>query len=444
MSTISFGGLASGLDTGSIVSELVEIRRQPIYNLQTRIDSYNLQKTALTDMQTRLEALMGAAEALDSPQEFASLAAISSNEALASATAGSNAVPGIYDIQVNALATAQKSLSTGYDSMLTDVGTGLVSIGSGGESYSIVLEEGASTLADLRDAINASGAPVYASIMYDGSETGGYHLSLTAQETGTENTFTVGAGGLSGGAGLSLSTVTTASNAEILIDTLTITSQSNQISNAIQDVTLDLNSASPGTVFTLQVQTDPSLLEDQVQTFVDAYNDFYEFIGLQSAEGGTLRGNSLMRDLDNKIASMISSPAGGVLGDFTMMSQVGLGLSDDNLLEFDIDKFNGAVGEDFIAVRNLFAGNGTTDGIMDTLAASIDAMTDSVDGRFKIALDAITKRIDRCEDSIERYEKSVANYEELLNRKFSAMETIISQWNAQGNSYSALSDFDQE
>ncbi len=433
MSTISFGGLASGIDTGSIISELLEIKRQPIYRLEATIQNWQAQQTATEQLKARVEALRLAAADLDDPQEFASLSAISSNEALVSATAGSTAMPGSFDMTVNSLAAAQKDMSQGFDSLLTEVGTGLLSIGSGGESVSIVLEAGANSLADVRDAINASGAAVYATIMYDGSETGGYHLVLTAEETGTDSTFNVGAGGLSGGAGLTLNTVTAAANAEVVIDTLTISSQTNTIANAIQGVTLDLQGAEPGTVLTLDVATDPTLLEDQVQSLVDAYNDLYSFIETQSAEGGILRGNALLRDVSSQVATWMSSPVTAATGNVAMLSQVGLSLGDGNLLEFELDTFNESVAGDFIAVRDLFAGIGENEGVMDRVEGMIDAMTDSIDGRFKLAAEGFDARIENAEDSIERYELSVSNYETLLAAKFTAMESIIAQLNVQSS-----------
>jgi len=36
MSTFSFGGIATGLDTGAIVAQLVAIKRQPIVRLEQR------------------------------------------------------------------------------------------------------------------------------------------------------------------------------------------------------------------------------------------------------------------------------------------------------------------------------------------------------------------------------------------------------------------------
>jgi len=70
---------------------------------------------------------------------------------------------------------------------------------------------------------------------------------------------------------------------------------------------------------------------------------------------------------------------------------------------------------------------------MDRVEGMIDAMTDSIDGRFKLAAEGFDARIENAEDSIERYELSVSNYETLLAAKFTAMESIIAQLNVQSS-----------
>ena len=139
MSTISFGGLASGLDTGAIIEALLEIRRQPIVRLENNIKTYESQQKAIAELESRAKALQSAAEAFDTPEEFASIAALSSHEDLLSATAGSLAMPGSFSITVNSLATAQKDISQGYDSLLSSVGTGDISITVGGETTTVSL-----------------------------------------------------------------------------------------------------------------------------------------------------------------------------------------------------------------------------------------------------------------------------------------------------------------
>ena len=65
MSSVSFSGLATGLDTGSIISQLVELKRAPIYRLQKDKKSYQDQISSLATLKTKLLALQTAARKLD-------------------------------------------------------------------------------------------------------------------------------------------------------------------------------------------------------------------------------------------------------------------------------------------------------------------------------------------------------------------------------------------
>ena len=61
------------------------------------------------------------------------------------------------------------------------------------------------------------------------------------------------------------------------------------------------------------------------------------------------------------------------------------------------------------------------------------SMTDPIDGLFRISNDALNKKIDYADQSIERYERSIESYQLTLERRFTAMEQMVSQLQAQGN-----------
>ena len=64
---ISFGGLASGLDTKAIISALVAIERRPILALEQKKTGYGKQKTLFGDLKGLLDKLTTAAKALQNP-----------------------------------------------------------------------------------------------------------------------------------------------------------------------------------------------------------------------------------------------------------------------------------------------------------------------------------------------------------------------------------------
>ncbi|MCP4145502.1 MAG: flagellar filament capping protein FliD [bacterium] len=436
MSVISFGGLASGLDTGSIIAQLLAVRSQPMYRLQAQNDLYESQQKAVDILKGYCSELMATVQDLDSGSDFGAFTATSANESIFTATASSFASPGSYDITVNALANAQKSISQGFDSLSTPVGTGAVGIVIDGVSTDITIDSENNTLDGLRTAINNSGLAVNASIIYDGNETGGYHLVLTSSETGTDNAFTV-LPNLSGGTAPVFSEIETASNAEVIIDTVTVSSQTNSVTSALTGISLNLLSADVGQSTELIISTDGEAIEGKIQSFVDAYNALYNYMEDQKLEGADLRGNSILRSVSSRINMIMTNSLEGM--DISMLYQIGIKQSENNLLEFDSTTFNEMLADDYNGVQNLFVSNEVSSGPVYLLGIALDDMTDSVDGIFKYSNDSFNNRIEQNETSIERYQESLDSYEQMLAAKFHAMEQLIAGFNAQGNYLSAFS-----
>jgi flagellar hook-associated protein 2 len=431
MSSISFGGLATGLDTGAIIDALMEIRRQPIVRLQARQTLYESQKEALGTLKTKLLALQTAAKDLDTFTEFASYSAASSREDILTATAGSMAAPGTYEIVVESLATAQKDISQGYASLDDVVGWGSLTVTVGGEATVVDIDPSADSLVDLKDAINAAGAGVVASILNDGSEGTPYRLILTAADTGAAAGFTIDLNGLAGGTPPTLTNVTAAANAALSIDSIPVTSPSNSISEAITGLNFDLHAADPDTSLTLTVASDDEAIQEKVQAFLNAYNDLFDFIQTQSVEGSPLRGNMTLRSVSSRISGLLAQPLAGE-GDLTLLSQIGITVQRGGQLDFDAAKFQAAIAENPGAVRDLFIERGENLGKAYLFRVAIDDLTDSSEGIFKFSLDALTDRIDNMDDSIERYERGLDSYRSYLEQKFTAMESMVASLQAQG------------
>jgi flagellar hook-associated protein 2 len=435
MSAFSFGGLASGMDTATIVSQLVSLRRRPIVRLENKIDIYQQTKSAYSDFESKLSDLLKKVQELDTPQEFSSLSVTSGNEDALTASAGYLAQQGSYEVTVNTLAEAQKDRSQGYDSSTDSVGTGTFTILVDGETTNITLGAEANSLSDLRFAINESGAPVTATILHDGNETGGYYLVISAEETGTDASFSVDTSGLSGGTSPILSTTQVATNASLDIDGLSITSQTNSIAGAIEGVTLELAGTDPDE-FTLNVGADPEALKEKVQEFVDAYNELFTYVDSQREEDATLRGDTSVRSVTQRIQRIMTTAMGST--GISMMYQVGVKQSEDGMLTFDSAEFTEKVAEDYSGVRDLFVTNGSNQGTIYLLGVALEEMTDATSGIFALGREALDDRVDSANDSIERYERLVVSYEARIKAQFTAMEQMISNLQSQGN---ALSGF---
>src|SRR3989304_5204913 len=103
------GGLASGLDTNSIVDQLMAIERQPQTRLLQRQRVEEARQNGLRDVSTRLANLKSAAAALRDSTLWADVQTVESSDASrATATRTSGAAAGAYDLTITQLARAQQ------------------------------------------------------------------------------------------------------------------------------------------------------------------------------------------------------------------------------------------------------------------------------------------------------------------------------------------------
>lgn len=133
--SISFSGLASGLDTSSWVDALVSVKKQDLTKFQTQLTGYQTTKTTLNDTRSAYSSLRTAIEKLTdakfggSMDLFAKNSAKSSNEDIFTATATSSAARQNYDVKVKQLATYTKAMSKESASAVADDSTKLANLG---------------------------------------------------------------------------------------------------------------------------------------------------------------------------------------------------------------------------------------------------------------------------------------------------------------------------
>src|SRR5919202_5825478 len=105
--TINFGGLASGLDTNTIVDQLMAIERQPQTRLKLRQQQIDTRKQTLSDIQSRLKNLRLAAQDLKSPTLWLDTQTVDVNDTTKIAAVRTGSAPtGGYAVTVTQLASS--------------------------------------------------------------------------------------------------------------------------------------------------------------------------------------------------------------------------------------------------------------------------------------------------------------------------------------------------
>src|SRR5947209_2195376 len=93
-------GLISGINSQSIIDQLMQLESAPVTNLQNRITTAKSQKTAYTALQTQLDALKAIGTTLANPLTFQAASAVSSDEKILTASAANGAAVGTFQFQV--------------------------------------------------------------------------------------------------------------------------------------------------------------------------------------------------------------------------------------------------------------------------------------------------------------------------------------------------------
>jgi len=111
-SAFQFNGVISGLNTSSIVSAIMAQNSAPLKLLQNRQQNDQLRDSAYQAIQTQVQSFQSALQTLLTPSNVTGKLVSSSTSAVATATAGTNAVNGSLTLNVSRLATSTLASSS--------------------------------------------------------------------------------------------------------------------------------------------------------------------------------------------------------------------------------------------------------------------------------------------------------------------------------------------
>ena len=415
---ITLGGLATGMDTNALVTELMKAQRQPIKRLENDKNFQKTRLTAFTDFDKRLKDLLSKAEAMETSQKFLVNKATLSSQEFFTVTASSTATTGAYNVEIVSLARQEKEVAAGVAEGFTSSAGGDLTIN--GKDVNIAA---GSTLGQIRDAINGTAdIGVKASIINDGTGTP-YRLVFTADEAGangvditantTELAFTSQPGSL----------------AQIKVDGIDIFRTTNTVSDAIAGVTFDLIKGNqPGETTSLKVDTDLGAVKQKITDFVKSYNDIVSFVNNQKdASWGRESG---LQSPKSRLQALLTTAVGGSNA-LQTLSGLGLATQKDGTLKTDDTKLSAALKDNLAGVTSLLAGGGGVEGITTKFKSYLTGVTNSVDGFLSARKKSTEAAVRRIDDSIERMEARLQKREKTLRAQFNALESLVGGMNSQ-------------
>ncbi len=445
---IGVSGLMSGLDTDSIISQLMDLERRPIVQLQQKEAGYQAKITALGLVKSAMSELKASIEPLKDSDDFISYTATSTNSDILSVSASDNVQPGNYNITVSQLASAQQVRSAGFSSSDVAVGTGTLTIQVGsGQAVDIEITQDNNTLSGIAQAINESDAGVTAGVINDGS--GNYYLTLQAKETGAANTISLtmndGDGDNTDAAGLSslytdpsaqeLTETQAAANAQLTVNGIAVERSNNKIDDLIEGVSITLKSADPSTTVTVSASKNYGGLTSKVKSFIESYNSLVDTLSEQTKydpatkQAGTLLGDSSVSRIGSALSRMLYEGVDGVDPDVNSLSKLGIEIDENGHLSLDSDKLQQAMKDHPDDVIKFFTSDETgNEGIAVKLENFLDGYLQSSTGILSAKTDGLQKSIDRIEDQIQHINDRLVMREANLRHQFNALEDLLAQY----------------
>ncbi|MEZ5977624.1 MAG: flagellar filament capping protein FliD [Planctomycetota bacterium] len=362
---IQFGGLASGLDTGAIIDALVQAESVPINLLkQQKADAQN-QISLLGTFQGYVDALKTKMASFAGDLGFLANSVEVSQEGFFQVDANGGAQNGSYTLEVNSVASSDRfalSSSAKITDPAADLGDVSVAFDYDGQSYDVALTAGSASLNDLAAAIeDQTDGAIQAKVINTGTS-GSPNYQLVIEGTDTGEDFAVQNLTITNPSGVldTQSHLTTASNAEIVLNGLTIQRSTNAFHDVVDGLEIDVQAETSGPV-TFDVGLDEDAVVSKLQDFVKAYNDVVNFVNGQSefsedsGPSGALFGDSSLRTVKNGLAStLFSSQLVDATSAFGSLGLVGIKLAADGTLSVDETKVKEKLALDADAFRDFF------------------------------------------------------------------------------------------
>ncbi len=448
MSSVQFSGLASGIDSAALIDAVVQSRQIRNDIRKNQISEIQAETESLGELKTKLSALNDLIDKFRTTQGGGvSKRAQSSDSTVLTASASSSAINASYDLNVISLAkTATGSIDQTFSSLDSFIDPALdgfidVTVGTGADEVNINVnfQGGVTTISDFINSFNtnpnAIGRVVASATNIGTEEAPDYKITFTTLESGIPKgnlAVVFDVDGVPQG-----TTVSQANNAVFQLDGIgTITRSNNVVSDVIPGLTFSLAGTGNATV---SVSNDPDRTFNQVQEFVDAYNDIVKFVNenntVERVESGnnvrnifgSLAKTNVDRDFISIFRANLSSATSSTGVEVTSLAQMGFVTNRDGSITLREDEFKAAVQRDI---------NGASETLRDFadkasgVGGSIFQFT-KFNGNIDIALQTNNNQIENISRAISQLDRQTDGIRQSMTLRFAKLESTTGRLQSQ-------------
>ncbi len=438
--SFGLGGLASGIDTATVIDRIMALERRKSTQIKGSQTKVQARQDALKDITTRLKALRSAAAELRAAATWGEVQKVETSDATkVGATQVSGAAPGGFQVGVTQLArAAQKTFTYTANAAATTLTIGAISVDVAANS----------TVDTVASTINGrSDSPVVAANVSG-------QLVLSAKTTGAATTVSASGTTIAEDVPKAVAGL----DANYTVDGVAKTSASNITTNGIAGVELTLKAvtASAVTVNVGAPAVDQVKIKDKLKAFVEQYNSTVDQIRNKLAEKpvrdaandvdrrkGALVADSMLSGLLARLRTAVSDTVAGNPATIDEFAEIGVSsgastgsnaISKDNVsgrLKLDEAKLASALSSDLGGVKRLLGAVSGVDGFAQRFEAVIAPLTDG-GGTLESRVASDDSLLASLRTRLTDTDRRLSGKEAALRKQFAAMESALSQSQTQG------------
>jgi flagellar hook-associated protein 2 len=429
------------------VEQIISAEKIPIQKMEQKKAKIREKTSLVNEFGKHLEELNAKIIKNNNLKEFGDIK-IATDENLVSVSADKKiAIPGDYRFEVVKLAQKSSALTSGFaDKDKSYVGVGFLEYFlPNGESQSLFIDTPDATLSGVARLINSDpNIGMKANVINDGSGSDNpWRILISLEDTGAEKRaefpylyF------VDGENDFYIDKEREAENAVVKLDGFQIEAPSNQISNLIPGLSIELNRAEEGKEFSLKVTNDIPASAAKVYEIVDNLNAVLKFINVQNTmdqntdTSRTLGGDVLLQNVEHKLRGLIFKP-------IERISDLGVVFQKDGLLTVDKNKFEAKITANFKEVGQILYGktsdkNKKSPGFINNLDTFVKETLRTPDGAVPLKRKSLRDNIDTIDKKIENTDRIIGQKETNLRNKFANLEREISKIKGQGNGMASI------
>jgi len=438
---LSFTGISQfSNDFQTILTRAVSIAQLPITALQNQQSNLLQEKQLSTNFESAVSALAASVTTLGALGVSQAMGATSSDTSKVTIASASATTAASYSITyiTSVAAAASETSAIGYaSSTATPVSSnGTVKLVVGGNFAQFTLGVGQNNLAGLRDAINAAGLGVTASVLTTGTGLTPNYLSVSSNTTGQTALQLID--DPDGVPAQLLTSTNQGANAVFKLNGVDVVSPSNLINNVVSGVSFNIvaktDPLQPLQAVTLSLAADPTQISSALQDFVAKYNAVSAQVNAQiGPAAGLLSGNSLIYQTQSMLRGLVNYNGSGTI---KSLADLGVELDSTGKMTFNQTTtdpsrhiaFNSLSSGQITAAFSFFGSASTGFG---HLSAKLTQISDPITGLIRVQQDQWDAADKRISAQVSILTNRINSMQKGLAAQLQAADVLIASLNSQ-------------